>query len=322
MREIDHNKAVRLITDTLKGPVAAVYRSLVPTFGDMKGDEFYDTVLTSSDLLHGCLLIFRKHRDAFAHLLVDNKGRTVNDDFVRLKCGRTVHDIIAMIVRTHAKKQFHAQLGGNPNDASSPAGKLYQAMSEYLIHEWQVPLVPHYAKLPVAKVRELGPLLLDIKTAADMPGAKPETAAKPVEDFVDSHSREADFWWETVNDPQVRQSLGNLNERDMRELTAAFCQLGDATRANLLAPLGLSLYQAAVLLGVSYRTLGRAGFTQIFGKPGNGGAVTAFHTKLKQKNVSSRTDVRSLARAVDGVLATMPRPVGMRSSDTRAMAAQ
>lgn len=317
MREIDHNKAVRLITETLKGPVAAVYRSLVPTFGDLKGDDFYDSVLASPDLLHGCLLIFRKRRDAFAHLLVDDKGRAVNDDFVRLKCGRTVHDIIAMIVRTHAKKQFHAHLGGNPNDASSPAGKLYQAMKEYLIHEWQVPLVPHYAKLPVSKMRELGPLLLDIKTAAELPGAMAEATPAPVEVFVASNSREADFWWETINDPQVRQALGNLNERDLRELTAAFCQLGDATRANLLAPLGLSLYQAAVVLGVSYRTMGRAGFAQVFGKPGNANAVAAFHTKLKQKSVSSRTDVRTLARAVDGVLATMPRPAGMR-----AMAAQ
>lgn len=335
LSEIEHNKAVRQITETLKGPVAAVFRSLAPSFGDLKGSDFYETVLGSSDLLHGCLLIFRKRRDAFAHLLVDAQGRTVTDDFVRLKCGRTVHDIIAMIVRTHAKKHFRASLGGDPNDAKSPSGRLYQAMNEYLIHEWQVPLVPHYTPLPVAKVRELGPALLELKTVAELqallskpaisvtlpgipPGIPHSIPAKPAEPvLVDSHSREEDFWWETLNDPQVRQSLGNLNERDMRELTAAFCQLGEATRSNLLAPLGLSLYQAAVVLGASYRSLGRAGFTQIFGKPGNAGAVAAFTTKLKQRGGGSRTDIRSLARAVDSVLATMPRP-----GNKRAMAAQ
>jgi len=317
LSEIDHNKAVRQITDTLKGPVATVFRKLVPAFAELKGDGFYDAVLSSSDLLHGCLLIFRKRRDAFAHLLVDSRGRTVNDDFVRLKCGRSVHDIIAMIVRTHAKKHFRASLGGDPNDPASPAGKLYQAMNEYLIHEWQVPLVPHYAPLPVDKVRELGPLLLDLKNAAAVqalaPPAKPKpeavtTSTRQPEPMLVSNSRDEEFWWETLNDPQVRQALGNLNERDMRELTAIFCQLGDATRSDLLAPLGLSLYQAAVLLGVSFRTLGRAAFTQIFGKPGNPVTVTAFTAKLKLKGIGSRSDVRSLARQVEGVLATMPRP--------------
>ncbi|HLO74819.1 MAG TPA: hypothetical protein VK196_00005, partial [Magnetospirillum sp.] len=94
----------------------------------------------------------------------------------------------------------------------------------------------------------------------------------------------------------------------------AFCQLGDATRAQLLAPLGLSLYQAAVLLGTCYRSLGRAGFTQIFGKPGSAGAVTAFAGKLKAKGISSRSDVRSLGSAVEGVLSTMPRPGRSRTA--------
>lgn len=337
MKDLGHNAAVRLITDTLKGPVAAVFRDLIPAFGAMDGDEFYDTVLASSDLLHGLMLIFEKRRDAFAHLLVDAQGRPVNDDFVRLRCGRSVHDIVSMIVRTHAKKHFRATLGGDPNNPDSKAGKLYQAMNEYLIHEWQVPLVPHYADIPVAKMRELGPMLLDLKTVAEVQEvvaqstarraqvAPPETTARPANAnthaaelvsarakletmVVENRSREEEFWWETLNDNQVRQSLGNPNETDMRELTAAFCQLGDATRGELLAPLGLSLYQAAVLLGTCYRTMGRAAFGQIFGKPGSAPAVTAFTTKLKAKGVSSRTDVRSLGRMVEGVLATMPRP--------------
>ena len=342
MKDIGHNAAVRQITDALKGPVAAVFRDLIPSFGDMDGDEFYDAVLASSDLLHGLILIFQKRRDAFAHLLVDAQGRPVGDDFDRLRCGRSVHDIISMIVRTHAKKHFRKTLGGDPNDPRSRAGRLYQAMNEYLIHEWQVPLVPHYAGISDAKMRELGPMLLDLKTAeqvnevaarssapratvAEAPG--PVQAANANSDaaglvearrrletmVVENRSREEEFWWETLNDPVVRQSLGNPVESEMRELTAAFCQLGDATRSGLLAPLGLSLHQAAVLLGTCYRTLGRAGFGQIFGKPGSAGAVGGFAAKLKAKGVSSRSDVRSLGRQVEGVLATMPRPAGARA---------
>lgn len=351
VKEVEHNTAVRAITDTLKGPVAAVFRDLIPAFGDMDGDEFYDSVLGSSDMLHGLMLIFHKRRDAFAHLLVDAQGRPVNDDFVRLRCGRSVHDIVSMIVRTHAKKHFRATLGGDPNNPASKAGKLYQAMNEYLIHEWQVPLVPHYATIPVDKMRELGPMLLDLKTAAQVEEVvalaasrraevkPPEATAKPANAnsnaaalvaarqkletmVVETHTREQEFWWETLNDNQVRLALSNPGEGEMRELTAAFCALGDATRGDLLAPLGLSLYQAAVLLGTCYRSLGRAGFTQIFGKPGNAGAVGVFAGKLKAKGVTSRSDVRSLGRQVESVLATMPRPAGSRPAAAVTRAAQ
>jgi hypothetical protein len=323
LRAADHNNAIRQITDALKGPVADIYRTLVPALSDLSGQEFYDTVIASPDLLHGCLLIFRKRRDAFAGIVVDAKGRVVNDDFVHLRCGRTVHDIIAMIVRTHAKQHFRTTLGGDPNDPKSRSGRLYQAMNEYLIHEWQIPLVRHYAPLPVAKVRELGPRLLEYRTVEDVqalggiaPVAPPTPVAvvpppprlPPAEPALEDNSRERDFWWETLNDPQVRAAMGSTSDKDMRELTAAFCHLGEDTRSQLLAPLGLSLYQAAVLLGTCYRTMGRAAFAQIFGKPGNGRAVAAFTQGLKRKGVGSRVDLRTLERETRAVLAAMPRP--------------
>lgn len=333
---MEHNTAVREITDTLKGPVAAVFRDLIPAFGEMSGEEFYDNVMASADLLHGMMMIFNKRRDAFGHLLVDAQGRPVGDDFVRLKCGRSVHDIVSMIVRTHAKKHFRATLGGDPNDPASKAGKLYQAMNEYLIHEWQVPLVSHYAAIPVAKMRELGPMLLELKTPEEVaelvasastrraqvaePAAPAQAANANIHAAemvsvrlqaesvtVESSSREEGYWWETLADPQVRQALDNPGEIERRELTAVFCQLGDATRTELLGPLGLSLFQAAVLLATCYRSLGRAPFGQTFGKPGVAPWLSAFTAKLRAKGVGSRSDVRGLGRVVEGVLSTMPR---------------
>lgn len=337
MSEIDHNIAVKRITEALKGPVAEVFRGLVPGFGEFNGAMFYESVINSPDMLHGCLLIFRKRRDAFSHLLVDSKGRLVGDDFVALRCGRSVHDIIAMIVRTHAKRHFREALGGDPNDQSSKAGRLYAAMNEYLIHEWQVPLIAHYAPLPVAKMRELGPALLDLKTAEAVDavvaaaGATPIANGKPVLSLgapisggsdrmaradepilVETNSREHDFWWETLNDPQVRNTLGPLTETDKRELTAAFCSISDATRNALLGGFSLSLFQGAVLLARCYQGMGRASFAQVFGKPGAPDVIKAFAERLKGRNVSSRMDLNTLSRTVDANLATMGRPGGAK----------
>jgi hypothetical protein len=334
LSDVDHNNAVRRITLALKGPVADVYRGLIPAFRELKGDAFYDSVLASSDMLHGCILIFRKCRDSFSHLLVDNDGRLVADDFVRLRCGRSVHDIIAMIVRTHGKRHFRQELGGDSNDPKSKSGKLYQAMNEYLIHEWQVPLIPHYAPLPADKMLELGPALLEMKTIAEvddlvtrlggtpivngksipMPQPKisagaeaaPKPPAEPI--MVETRSREADFWWETLNDHQVRAALGSLTDAERRELTAAFSSTCEAVRTDILAPLGLSLFQAAVLLTKIYQVMGRAGFAQMFGKPGNPKGVADFGAKLKAKGVNSRTDLRSLGKTAEAVLGQTPRP--------------
>lgn len=345
MSEVDHNKAVKNITEALKGPVADVFRGLIPAFQEMKGDSFYDAVIESPDMLHGCLLIFRKCRDAFSHLLVDAKGREVGDDFVRLRCGRSVHDIIAMIVRTHAKRHFRDSLGGDPNDVSSKSGRLYTAMNEYLIHEWQVPLVAHYAPMPLAKMRELGPALLDLKTAAEVdavvaaaggtpiingkpvlaigkptnPAAPPSRPEEPI--LVQTNSREADFWWETLNDPMVRNALGSLSDTDKRELTAAFCSISETTRIHLLGDFSLSLFQGAVLLTKCYQGLGRATFAQVFAKPGSPETVKAFAGRLKAKNVSSRMDLNTLARTTESNLSTMgrvaPRPSGPRPPAAR-----
>ncbi|MBI5164967.1 MAG: hypothetical protein HY985_13830 [Magnetospirillum sp.] len=345
MSEVEHNSAVRQIMETLRGPVAEVFRKIIPGFGELSGEEMIEAVLGNSELLHGCLMIFRKKRDAFAKLLVDAEGRQVNDEFVRLRCGRSQHDIVAMIVRTHAKRHFKEALGGDPNNPRSSSGRMYAAINEYLIHEWQVPLVPHYAPLPVASVLELGPALLDIREAltldsiSDDPSlarnfirpanAKPTSAARinrpPMDSAVGSlvdedlnltpepghggnaqpamvHGKEDEYWFETLNDPLVRSAVGINTEREMREMTAVFVQMGDATRSQLLAPMSLSLPQAAVILAMAYRLWGRAGFVKVFGQPGNPSAVAALGRKLELQGVTSRMDVRMLARKVEGVL--------------------
>ncbi len=316
--EIARDAAVRLITATLKGPVAKVFGGLVPGLAGLGGVEFYDTVMASSELLHGCLTIFAKRRDAFAHLLVDCEGRRVQDDFLRLRCGRSIHDITAMVVRTHARRHFETVLGGDSSDPASPSGRLYAAINEYLIHHWQVPLVAHYAPLAVDTVRRLGPALLDITDAAALdalsgtviPPALPARLALPagviplptVPPAGAGRSRDEDHWWETLYDPLVRATVGIATEREMREMVAAFLRVGGATRARLLAGLQLSLPQAAVVLATAYRVLGPVGFHGLFGAPGNPVAIAAIVAGLERKGVQQRKDLKVLAGTVEALV--------------------
>lgn len=175
------------IIATLKGPVAETLRKLIPTLAPL--EDPYRTVMESPELLYGCLLVFRKQRGKFAEFLVDAEGRPVTDDTTPLSCGRSVEDIVGMIVRSgaraYAQKRFvdpapkphvvephtrslleklAALVTGNwreeerpkPRPNRSYAEDFYEAIRDNLDQDWQVPLIPHYAELPAKLIRELG----------------------------------------------------------------------------------------------------------------------------------------------------------------------
>ena len=253
-----------------------------------------------------------------------------------------VHDIIAMIVRTHAKRHFRVTLGGDPNDPTSRAGRLYQAMSEYLIHDWQVRLVPHYAPMPVHKVQEMGPRLLDIReaelldaiTAASGPppsplrglpapgGLTPPPPPLPPKFEVApptgriptgagasrqappafSGTAQEEFWWDALTDRNVAAVLGSRSGHEMRELVAAMAGVNEAVRSELFAGLSLSTFQAALCLATAFRVMGRNGFASVFGMPGKPQMVTAIVMRLRKRNVGSRTELKALAGLVESAV--------------------
>lgn len=323
MKSVAHDTAVRQITATLKGPVAEAFRQAVPALAQIDHKEFYDSVMGNGDLLSACLMIFQKRREAFAHLLVDANNREVHDDFVQLRCGRSVHDIVAMVVRSHAKRQFHRSLGGDPADPSSRANRLYRAINEYLIHDWQVALVPHYAPLAVERVTELGPAILDARDAQSLermaqkgdaregnargvPVAMPVPQPLPPASAGLGRSKDEEYWWETLNDPLVRRALA-LDDGKMRETIAVLANIGDGTRREVMSNLGLTMAQAAVVLTTALQVMGRSGFNAIFGTPGKPPAVKMFADRLAATDQRKRNDLKGLGGVVTALLQQAPR---------------
>lgn len=313
----EHRAAVRFINQTLKGPAAAALIDLDPALASIGQERFYDTVMDDSSLLEGCLRVFRQNPQRFRDLLVDGQGRPVNDERVPLRCGRSLQDIVAMIVRTHAKRHFRSALGGDPDDPTSRAGGLYQAISAYLLHEWQVPLVPHYAPLPVALLRDLGPGLLDLRDAAALqallatgaetppPPATPAPAARSHPDApgpVPFDSPEAAFWWEALGDRGVVPVVGDLSDERRRELVTVMVGVNDSVRSELFAGLALTTFQAAVCLATAFRQLGRQRFLAVFGRPGRPATVGALAARLRERGIGSRTDLLTLARVTETAL--------------------
>lgn len=108
---IDGGTAVRRVNESLQGPVAEILAQFVPELRRLPAGKVYERTLDDIGLLQRCFTAFRGQRDAFRAVLVDAEQRPVNDDNALLSCGRTLEQVVAMIVRTAAKRYFRRKLG-------------------------------------------------------------------------------------------------------------------------------------------------------------------------------------------------------------------
>lgn len=192
-------RARQALNQTLAGPVMAKLAGMVPDLAWVPRGRELETALRDCDLLHRCFVAFRTHRASFRPLLVDGKGRPVGNDNTPLNCGRTVNQVIAMIVRSAAKRHFRARLDGFPpgraerlhrrrevgwggmltwmngrveesrsRRSRSTGDQLYDAIRRYLLHDWQVPIIPQYARMTPPEVLALGSRILDFRDADEL----------------------------------------------------------------------------------------------------------------------------------------------------------
>ncbi len=93
----------------LKGPVADKMRSLIPPLAN--NPDAFKTVMESPELLEACLQLFKVKRDMFAEFLNDEQGNPVADDEQRVKCGRSVNEVIGMAVRQGMRSYAEVYFG-------------------------------------------------------------------------------------------------------------------------------------------------------------------------------------------------------------------
>ena len=132
-------------------------------------------------------------------MVTDAQARPVKADDGVLRCGRTLADVIALVVRAAARRYFRTRLGvrrtrpvAQPRtglwrrmgvvlglaappkpvrpvpQADLPAERLYRAIRDYLRFDWQASLIPHYAPMTPQLVTQLGSRLLDFREPAEL----------------------------------------------------------------------------------------------------------------------------------------------------------
>ncbi|MDO8607949.1 MAG: hypothetical protein Q7R40_15555 [Phaeospirillum sp.] len=209
-----HAQIIRQINLTLEGPVAEVMAQLVPELKKLPRRGVLEHVFDDPELLDRCFKAFRANVEKFRALLVDQHNVPVEQADALLACGRSLDDVVAMVVRTHAKRHFRKRLDGDsralkpgrkppkvkpeggglmerlvrlfaanqatPTPQRSRSEVLYDAIKEHLLHDWQVPLVQEYSTLSPQLVRRLGKRILDYKVPEDIRRLKENPNELPV----------------------------------------------------------------------------------------------------------------------------------------------
>jgi hypothetical protein len=184
------------IQKALRGPIAGVLAQCVPQLTHVPHDQVYDEIMDNPRLADTCFKLFRSERARFNDYIRRPDGTPLEDDDDMMTCGRTLADAVTAIVRAMARRYFVTfdrsgptrerpappsawtrmmmalEMIPQPDDGNaakpSRAEELFRALREFLLYEWQVPLIPYYAPLPVRVARAAGPLLLLLREPAQI----------------------------------------------------------------------------------------------------------------------------------------------------------
>lgn len=328
------------IVRTIRGPVVERILKLIPALAAYPNP--YQSVVSNPDLLYACLQLFVKQREAFQDLLVDKNGQPVMDDSTPLRCDRDVAQIVGMVVRSGCKAYAETRwaeptaasavkspevkslmdklrdlVSGKWSEAEQPkpgptqATRFYQAINEHLNFDWQVPLIPYFAELPVKLLAELGAGCTQLRNPeaiaqlADIGRHNMEQARKILSDamtreMLDTqplaakgvaflgkdrydylhgavYEKMGEKFWEMCVDCERLEAIEVQNAKDLEQMAAYLHLLGAETINQIVK--SLQYVHIPIFLEVAYERFGETRFVEIFGSGGNKKLIGMFCQK-------------------------------------------
>ena len=329
------------IITTIKGPITDKVTKLIPALAAFPNP--YASVLATPDLLYACMQLVKTKREFFAEYLVDEAGNPVAEDDKPLRCQRSVDQIISMVVRSGAKayatkryaptdapkapvkaepktllEKITSLVSGKWGDMEVPkpsptqADIFYNAIADFLDYDWQVPLIPYFAELPVKLIREMGRGVTTLRTpegiaaladigrhsmdqakrilSDDMMREMLDTqplAAKGIAflgkeryDFLHGtvYDKMGEKFWEMCVDTDRLEAMEVQNAKDLEQMASHLHILSGESINQIVRFLQFS--QIPIILEVGTEKLGDEKFAEIFGVPGNKKLIKMFCEKI------------------------------------------
>jgi len=352
------------IIRTIKGPVMARLLEMVPAFAAY--DDPYGTIMSTPDLLSACLQLVRTRREKFQEFLVDIAGNPVSTDDVPLRCGRSLDQIVGMVVRSGTKAYSDKRWGSNtgavhkvpvnpvqkglldklkelvggkwsdsevPKPSPTQGDRFYVAIKDHLDFDWQVPLIPYFAELPVKLINELGRGVTSLRTPdgiaalADIGRHSMDQARKIMSDsmmreMLDTqplaakgvaflgkdryeflhgavYEKMGENFWEMCVDCDRLEAMEIQNAKDLEQMAEWLHLISGDTITQIVTY--LQFHQIPIFLGVAQERLGEQIFSEIFGPPGNKKLIKMFCEKVARTPLDLADPLEDLKRRLPDV---------------------
>ena len=352
------------IIRAIKGPVTERVLELIPALKSY--DDPYGTVMATPDLLFACLQLVTTRREKFHDLIVDGNGAPVEDNDTPLRCERTLNQIVGMVVRSGAKAYADHRWGtalkppgkvtqspatkslldkladlvkGKWSEAEQPkpsptqGDKFYAAIKDHLDFDWQVPLIPYFAEIPVKLINELGKGVTTLRTPegiaslADIGRHSMEQARKILSDemmreMLDTqplaakgvaflgkeryeflhgavYEKMGDKFWEMCVDCDRLEAMEVQNAKDLENMAEWLHEISGETINQLVHYLQFN--QIPIFLGVAQERLSEGPFRAIFGPQGNKKLIKMFCEKTQRTPLDPSDPLEDLKRRLPDV---------------------
>ncbi|OAN49890.1 hypothetical protein [Magnetospirillum moscoviense] len=373
-KPVDKDAAQRKeIIRTIKGPVTDRLLELIPAFAAY--EDPYGTILATPDLLFACLTLVKTRRDKFQEFLVDAAGNPVMDDQTPLRCDRSVDQIVGMVVRSATKAYSDKRWGSAhtpaakivhkpetrsildklgelvrgkwseaevPKPSATQGDKFYAAIKDHLDYDWQVPLIPYFAEIPIKLINELGRGVTTLRTPegiaalADIGRHSMDSARKILSDdmmreMLDTqplaakgvaflgkeryeflhgaiYERIGDKFWEVCVDCDRLEAMEVQNAKDLEQMSAWLHLISGETINQIVR--FLQFHQIPVFLEVALDKLGEETFKNIFGPPGNKKLIKMFCEKTSKTPLDPNDPIEDLKRRLPDVFGAYLRAPG------------
>ena len=298
------------IIKTLKGPVSVILSGYVAELSGIQKLRIYDYVLSNLSVLSKSISVLRNDRKRFQDVLVTADGKFVEDDVTTLSCGRNLAQVIGMIIRSATKRYFHS-VATSPTplphlSTADEADQLYETLRDYLMHDWQVSLVPTYAEMTPAVAREICEALPHIRDVTELRQlierttngeAKPEPVQiavsnsqgqSPSDSFsmflsLDGKNLRIDAFDDILKDRDVQANLGKFRIKTVLSFIS-----GPIARLMIYC-MGLTSQQFLVIMSACFEAMGKAVFSRIMGNPGEPELIKLLSNYGKSRNITSAT---------------------------------
>ena len=320
---VSEDAAIEKIRLSLRTDVVDVLRTEISTLRSLPRNTAYETIMNQPTVLDACFRLMREKPELFQRVALDERAQPVSSDEAMLQCGRTLGEVITLVVRAAARRYFRARLGqrraaakpkpglmsrvaralklGASQPATripapeTPADRLYDAMRDYLRFDWQALLIPHYTPMSPKLVNQLGPRLLDIREPAELKalaGAEGEGGAQSL--LLGGASRliavggdaiDPELLWQVCQQMDLGRLYPNRDAATVRRAVAQVAAIQPEAVAVLMPVLGSDIRRFTAFLMIAHAGMGEQRFRQLFGRGGQLKVVRRWMERLATREL-------------------------------------